>query len=190
MRRAVRRVRWTPLTMGLTYHYSLRAPAHATAAELAAFLENVEGDAKLLGFAPTIVVNGPFDTPERRDFARRIARGRTIEDARLRGVELPRETCWCHYPDTGECRLAPEYGVVLVLTDERGCESVFGFFRHPARILDRAGRVAMEVPDAGEWSSGTFIDSPDPRYRAIVRRFREAGYLASELDEFTPAEKR
>jgi hypothetical protein len=171
--------------MGLSYHYSLRASASTTAAQLAAFLETMEGDAKLLGFNPTIVVNGPFDTPDRRDFARRIARGRIIEDSNLRGeLDLPREICWSHYPESGECRLAPSYGVVLVLTDELGIESVFGFFRFPGQIRDRAGKVLADVPNASEWSSGTFINSPDPRYRAIIRRFREAGYVASERDEF------
>ena len=171
--------------MGLAYHYSLRAPASAAANELAEFLETVEGDAKLLGFDPTIVVNGPFDTPDRRDFARRVARGRIIKDSNLRGErDIPREICWSHYPESGECRLAPNYGVVLVLTDERGIESVFGFFRFPEQVRDRAGKILIDVPNANDWSSGTFIDSPDPRYRAIIRRFREAGYVASERDEF------
>jgi hypothetical protein len=176
--------------MGLSYHFSFRASADISADDLAAFLENVGGVAKFLGFDPTIVVSGPFDTPERCEFARRIARGRVIEDDRLRGVALPRESCWEHYPESGRCRLAPEYGVVLVVTDERGRESVFGFFRHPAQIRDCAGQVVMDVPNPHEWSFGDFIDSPDPRYRAIVRRFREAGYLASELDEFIPADRR
>ncbi len=176
--------------MGFSYHYSLCASASTTAATLARFLEKVEGDAKLLGFYPTIVVNGPFNTPERHNFARRVARGRIIEDSNLRGeLDLPREICWSHYPDSGECRLGPTYGVVLVLTDERGVESVFGFFRFPEQIMDRAGKILAEVPNANEWSSGTFINSPDPRYRAIIRRFREEGYVASELDDFNPTER-
>jgi hypothetical protein len=176
--------------MGLSYHYSLRASASTTAAQLATFLETVEGDAKLLGFNPTIVVNGPFDTPDRRDFARRVARGRIFEAPNLRGdQDIPKEICWSHYPDSGECRLAPSYGVVLVLTDERGVESVFGFFRFPEQIRDRAGKVLAEVPNANDWSSGTFINSPDPRFRAIIRRFREAGYVASERDEFRPEDR-
>lgn len=176
--------------MGLSYHFSFQAPAQATAADLAAFLDNVEGDAKLMGFDPTVVVNGPFDTTERREFSRRVARGLVIEDERLRGVELARDGCWSHYPDSGHCRLAPTCGVLLVVTDQRGCETVFGFYRHPETIRDRSGREIMAVPQGRNWVSGTFVDSPDPRYRAIVRRFREAGYLQSELDEFVPAEKR
>jgi hypothetical protein len=29
-----------------------------------------------------------------------------------------------------------------------------------------------------------YIDTPDPRYRAIVRDFEQAGYLSSTKDEF------
>jgi len=176
--------------MGLSYHYSFRAPATTTAGELRDFLGGVEGDARLMGFDPTIVVAGPYDTPERRGFARRIARGLVVEDPRLRDVRLPESACWCFSPESGLCRLAPEYGVLLVVTDARGCETVFGFYRFPRVITDRDGRELMPVADAGGWSSGSFVDSPDPRYRAIVRRFREAGYVASELDEFVPAERR
>jgi hypothetical protein len=52
--------------MGFSYHFSLCAPAHVTAADLATFLENVEGHAKLLGFASTIIVNGPSNLRKER----------------------------------------------------------------------------------------------------------------------------
>ena len=174
--------------MGLTYHFSFTAPASVPAEDLAAFLQDIEGDARLMGVQPTTVVNGPFDTPERREFARRVARGLTVEDDRMRGVEPLKETCW----SSGEsyCRLAPEHGVLLVVTDERGSEIVFGFFRYPRVIRDHAGREIMPVPGDGAWVSGDCVKSPDQRYRAIVRRFAAAGYLASELDEFVPASRR
>ena len=174
--------------MGLTYHFSFTAPATAPSEELESFLKTTEGDARLMGFHPTTVVNGPFDTPERRDFARRVARGFVVEDERLCGVELPKEICW-RFGD-GYCRLAPEYGVLLVVTDEKGRESVFGFFRYPRVIRDRSGHEIMPVPGDGEWMSADCMKSPDQRYRALVRRFAAAGYLASELDEFVPAEQR
>ncbi len=174
--------------MGLTYHFSLSAPASVSTEQLAAFLQDVEGDARLMGFHPTTVVNGPFDTPERRNFARRVARGLTVEDDRLRGVEMPEKACWSS--GDGYCRLAPEHGVLLVVTDERGCEVVFGFFRYPQMIRDRTGREIMPVPGEGAWTSGACVKSPDQRYRSIVRRFAAAGYLSSELDEFEPVEKR
>lgn len=171
--------------MGLTYHFSFTAAASVTAEELAAFLQDIEGDARLMGFHPTIVVNAPFDNSDRRDFSRRTARGLVVEDERLRGIVLPPETCWNHGADY--CRLAPEHGVLLVVTDREGRETVFGFFRYPRVIRDRDGREIMPVPGDGAWVSGNFVNSPDHRYRAIVRRFAEAGYLASELDEFVAA---
>ena len=173
--------------MGLTYHFSFAAPATVMAEDLAAFLEDVEGDARLMGFHPTTVVNGPFDRPERRDFARRVARGLVVENGRLRGVEFSPETCWNYDPGTGYCRLAPEHGVLLVVTDEQAHETVFGFFRYPRVVRDRAGREIMPVPGDGAWVSGNFVNSPDQRYRAVVRRFATAGYLASAIDEFVPA---
>lgn len=174
--------------MGLTYHFSFAAPASVLAEDLAAFLQDIEGDARLMGFHPTTVVNGPFDNPERRTFAKRVARGLVVEDDRLRGIELSKEDCWSC--GDGYCRLAPEHGVLLVVTDERGCEVVFGFFRYPRIIRDRAGREIMPVPGAGDWVAGDCVKSPDPRYRAIARRFADAGYLASELDEFAAASRR
>jgi len=173
--------------MGLTYHYSFIAPADMPPEALEAFLQNVEGDARLMGFHPTTVVNASFDTPERREFARRVARGLTVEDERLQGVELSKEACWSC--GDGYCRLAPEHGVLLVVTDERGCEVVFGFFRYPRMIRDRDHREIMPVPGAGDWIAGDCVKSPDPRYRAIARRFAAAGYLASELDEFAVASR-
>jgi hypothetical protein len=170
------------------HHFSFAAPAAITADDLAAFLQDVEGDARLMGLHPTTVVNGPFDNPERRTFAKRVARGLTVEDERLRGVEMSKEECWSW--GDGYCRLAPEHGVLLVVTDERGCEVVFGFFRYPRIIRDRAGRAIMSVPGAGDWIAGDCVKSPDPRYRAIARRFAAAGYLASELDEFAVASLR
>ena len=174
--------------MGLTYHYSFSAPATVTAGALEAFLQNVEGDAQLMGFRPTTVINGSFDTPERREFARRVARGLTVEDERLRGVELSESSCWSS--GAGYCRLAPNHGVLLVVTDDRGYEVVFGFFRYPRLLRDRIGREVMSVPGEGAWRFGDCVKSPDPRYRSIVRRFAAAGYLVSEIDEFQPAEKR
>jgi hypothetical protein len=173
--------------MGLTYHFSFAAPAVVTAYELAAFLQDVEGDARLMGFHPTTVVNAPFDNPERRNFARRVARGFVVEDDRLRGLEFPETTCWNFGP--GYCRLAPEHGVLLVVTDERASEMVFGFFRYPRVIIDRTGQEIMAVPGGGAWVSGDSIKSPDQRYRAIVRRFADAGYLTSEIDEFVPVSR-
>lgn len=173
--------------MGLTYHFSFTAPAAVTAEELEEFLQNVEGDAKLLGFEPTVVINGPFDTPERREFAKRTARGLVVEEDRLRGIKPAPNACWSCSETGGFWRLAPAHGVLLVVTDAARRETVFGFFRYPRKIVDRNGREIMDVPGDGAWVSGNFVNSPDHRYRALARRFAEAGYLQSELDEFVRA---
>ena len=140
--------------MGLTYHFSFGAPNAVSADELEEFLRDVEQEAIQMGFGPTTVMNGPFDTAERREFAKRVARGIPFEDERLKGVSLPSAQYWSHNPATGSCRVAPEHGVVLVLTDSHRRETVFGFFRHPAVVRDAGGRVVAD-----------------------------AGYLTSELDE-------
>jgi hypothetical protein len=170
--------------MGLSYHFSLRAPASTQAGELAAFLRDVEAAARPLGFGPTAVAEGPFDTSERREFARRVARGLTLEDPRLRGVEPADGLCWSAHPKDGLFRIAPVHGAVLVLTDERGVEATFGFFRFPTAFVDRAGREIMLLSQ--DWMSRDSLRSPDPRYRAIIARFRAAGFVESEHDEFAP----
>lgn len=170
--------------MGLSYHFSFRASPQTSGAQLMEFLRGVEAEAQQLGFAPTIVIDGPFDSQERREFARRIARPLTIEDRRLVGIETAEGLCWTAIPAAGIVRLAPTYCAVLVVTDSKGIESVFGFLQFPTVIHNRQGAEVMRVPEAGTWRFGSFIDSPDPRYRKLVARFREAGYLESELDEF------
>jgi hypothetical protein len=174
--------------MGLSYHYSFSAPASVSAERLFAFLQNVEGDARLMDFDPTTVVNAPFNDRAGREFSRRVARGLVVEDECLRGIEFSPETTWNFGGGSGYCRLAPEHGVFLVVTDSKQRESVFGFFRYPRVIRDVIGREIMPVPGDGGWISGAFVDSPDPRYRSIVRRFADGGYLASERDEFSPEE--
>lgn len=170
--------------MGLSYHYSFRAPARATPAHLKQFLEGVEGDAKLMGFDPTVVICGPFDTPERQNFSRRVARAFTVEDPRLRGVTLAPGQVWAHDSSTGLCRLAPEFGAFLVVTGTRGLESVFGFFRYPTSLRASSGAVVMKSPLGRTWHSSSCVDSPDPRLRGLVRRFSDAGYLFHAHDEY------
>lgn len=172
--------------MGLSYHFSFRAPGSTPHGALADFLHTIEGDAKLMGFSPTIVIDGPFDNAQRREFAKRVARPLTVEDCRLKGAVLPAELYWWFSSEAGVCRLAPEYGVLLVITNERREEIVFGFLRYPRSISDRNGNLIMTVEPAQDWLFGSFVDSADPRYRSVVRRFNDAGYLAREHDEFLP----
>ena len=102
--------------------------------------------AKSLGFAPTTVLNIPFDTAERREFARRVGGGFSREDDLLKDLALPREgQIRDHDPASGSCRLIPEHGVILVVTDEASCETCFGFFRFPAEIVDIHGRSLIST---------------------------------------------
>lgn len=171
--------------MGLSYHYEFAAPAHTTAAELERFLLEVEQFAQSLGFSPTQVLNAAFGTPERRAFSRRLCGSIRFQHEGLKGDLHPAEgQIRNHLPATGECALVPTHGVVLILTDERRCETCFGFFRFPCEILDDRGEVIAITGLIDSWSFRDFIDSPDMRYRQIVARFTGAGFVSRILDEF------
>lgn len=171
--------------MSLTYRYSFSAPADKSAEELEAFLKSVEADAKAMGFSPTIVLNVRFDSPEQRDFARRLSASCVVEDDRLKGsVNLRDDQVWQHHRESGTVRLIPGEGAVLVVTDERGREACFGFLRYPEEIRDTTGVKIMDTPWGRHWRFSDFIQTSDPRYRKLIGRFRIAGYLKSEEDEF------
>jgi hypothetical protein len=76
--------------------------------------------------------------------------------------------------------------VVLVVTDEQGCETMFGFFQYAESVKDVHGRTLAETGLAGRWHLSQSVDGPDPRFRAVVRLFAEAGLLEREKDEFKP----
>ena len=171
--------------MGLSYHFTLSAPASENAEDLEAFLRTTERYARSLGFGPTMVLNARFDTPARRDFARRLTKGHIVEDERLKGSVLLREQqVWDHDSADGTCRIIPDRGVVLVVTDERGCETVFGFFRYPESLEDSQCRDVMTTGLGDKWIFQDFVDSPDPRFHRLVRKFAEAGSVDTEKDEF------
>jgi hypothetical protein len=174
--------------MGLSYYYEFTAPATVTAGELEQFLKALEFKAKTLGFSPTSVLNVPFDTPERRALARRLGGGYYVEDERLRGdVRLREGQVDHHNAQAGAVRLVPVRAVVLAVTDAAGCESCFGFMQFPDRLVDESEAEIMPLPVGDQWMFKDFIDTPDPRYRAIVREFEQACYLASSRDEFARA---
>lgn len=175
--------------MGLTYHYSFAAPKSATIRQLADFLRRVEKDAQALGYGPTVVMSAAFDSPERLEFARRITTGKPFEASFLEGrSHKDIEGVW-HTDPCGSCRVAPEHGVFLVVTDKRGTEIVLGFFRYPQHIRDVAGQKIGPTNLTADWVFTDHVKSADPRLRKLVARFRDAGYLASELDEFESAKK-
>jgi hypothetical protein len=171
--------------MGLSYYFTFTAPAETTAEELMAFLKRVEKDAQGMGFRPTLVLDAAFDTPERRSFARRLTTGLPLQDERLKGVALPSDAAvWEHDPRDGSCHLLPSRGVVLVVTDEAGCETIFGFFRYPQSVKDIHGKILAETGLGGRWYFRDFVDSPNPRFRRIVEKFREAGFLENAVDDY------
>ena len=171
--------------MGLTYHFSFKAPKSKRAEDLVAFLRSVEQEAKKMGFEPTMVLNAVFDTTERQQFSRRLTRGLAVEDARLKGADLPDDSRVWHLDAAGgRCRVPPSAGVVLVVTDERGCEAIFGFMKFPEKVKDTRGGVVVETGLKGDWWFRDHVKSPDPRYREIVHRFRDAGFVEEEVDEF------
>jgi hypothetical protein len=173
--------------MGLTYHFSFAAPARTKPGDLEAFLKSIEPEAKEMGFNPTLVLNARFDTPERREFARRLVTGFPVEDERLKGVVLPApDMVWNHDQNSGSARAIPVKAVILVLTDEQQCETIFGFFKYPEEITDIHGKPIAKTGLRNRWISREFVKSPDPRFRKIVRRFADAGFLESEKDEFSP----
>jgi hypothetical protein len=173
--------------MGLDYTFTLAATAKTSATVLQDFLKLVEVDAQGMGFQPTFVFSATFATQEQRDFARRIGILVPITDEKLRGVVLPSKDQVLNFdPIEGRCRVLPKSAVVLVITDERQNESVFAFVRYPETIDDVNGKPLVKMPYGKRWHFLGMIQSPDPRYRKIVKRFAEAGYVQGERDEFYP----
>jgi hypothetical protein len=171
--------------MGLNYHFKFIAPRSTTAAELMAFLKGVEKDAQKMGFKPTMVLDAPFETAEQKQFARRLMTGMPVEDARLKGADLPDDSrVWHHDSTSGSCRVPPSRGVVLVVTDEQGHETIFGFFQFPETVLDTKRKVVAETGLKGRWSFRDFVKSPDKRFRQIVGHFRAAGFVEEEIDDY------
>jgi len=171
--------------MGVSFFYEFTAPAATPASELETFLRDVEREAKALGFEPTTVLNVPFNTPSRREFANRLGGNFTLQDERLKGVAIPAPGQLCkHDPESGESRLFPQHGVVLIVTDERGCETCFGFFKIPEHILDIHGASLADTGLEGRWWFRDFVSSPDRRYRTIVAKFQDRGFLRSVNDDY------
>jgi hypothetical protein len=173
--------------MSLNYYYEFGAPASATAQELEEFLHGVQKSAASLGFDPTVVLNVPFDSQERREFARRLGGMFTFADERLKGAVLDDPAVACRFDAVfGDCRIFPERGVVLVVTNERGEENCFGFFVFPESVATSRGAIPT---GATEWRFNDYVQSPDSRYRQIVQAFSNAGYLRSARDEFAPMQR-
>src|SRR5207302_1881781 len=114
---------------------------------------SVELEAKRLGFAPTMVVNAKFDNRERQEFARRLTTGLELEDEKLKGVvALAGGQVWNHDPASGFCRVIPNQGVLLIVTNEQGQESGFGFFQHAETLKDLNGRNVVKTGAGKRWT--------------------------------------
>jgi hypothetical protein len=72
----------------------------------------------------------------------------------------------------------------LAVTDAAGGETCFGFMQFHSSLVDESGITITPLPTSDRWTFKDFIDTPDPRYRAIIREFEQAGYLVSDKDEF------
>jgi hypothetical protein len=171
--------------MSLSYYYTFSAAKTVDASALEKFIKTVEQKAKSLGFQPTFVLNGPFRTEQQKQFVRRITSGLLVNDARLKGVTLlDTSKVWNYNRELGECRVIPEYGVLLVVTDEQGCETTFGFLSYPDALNDLNQKELAVMPHKGRWFFHDFVDTPDIRYRSIVKMFADAGFVEQERDEF------
>jgi len=176
--------------MSLSYYFTFSAPAAVAAVDLLQFLKSVEVEAHQMGFQPTTVLDAVFDSPERQEFARRLTTGHRLESDKLKGVVILRENqIWSHDPVHGSCRVIPERGVLLVITDKHKIETLFGFFLYPAALIDLNGREIVSTGITNRWVFRNFVDSPDERFRKIVKRFADAGYVESEKDEFATTRK-
>jgi hypothetical protein len=181
--RSERGSRYLIINVGLDYKFRLTAPAGETSSALEHFLRNIEFNVRKLGFDTTIL-NVPFDNPERREFARRLARRFWIEDPRLKSGIPCEEDSDRQDADAGGCSVIPTHGVVLVAVDDSGRETCFGFMRYPETVRADDGVVLGETKLDGRWHFENAVQSPDPRYRQIVDLFLENGYVAEVSDEY------
>src|ERR1017187_785230 len=171
--------------MGLSYYYSFSAPTDKKAAELESFLRGVETEAQKMGFGPTTLVNAKFDNRERQEFVCRLTTGLKLEHEELKGfVQLADGQVWNHDLGNGICCVIPKEGVLLIVTDKKGQQSVFGFFRYPETLKDLNGRDVIRTGAGKRWTSQDSVNTPDQRYRAIVKLFVDAGYSDGERDEW------
>lgn len=171
---------------GMRYHFSFSAPASVTSEELEHFLKSVEQEARQMGFFPTLVLNARFDDHHRIKFVTRITKGLILQNDMLIGASRPNSYQICDYdPVLGQCRVLPEEGVLLIVTDEAGRETPFGFFRYPRVVVDVMGHELMDTGTNGKWIFEGFVDAADDRGRKIARKFAEAGFMMAERDGFS-----
>jgi hypothetical protein len=178
------------IIMSLDYHYEFRAPALMPVETIRTFLSKVGSHALAMGFIDAVFVDCAFQSDEQRHFARRICDLPWVRDERLQSADFSSDPAVRRLDSgAGECGVFPVSGVILVVVNETGLETTLGFLRFPQSLTGTAGdgeRVSIQDPVGTDWQFRHRVQSPDPRYRALVRDFAEAGFLVMEKDEFRP----
>jgi hypothetical protein len=174
--------------MSLNFYYEFRATATTPVEELKSFLSEVGAHALDLGFVNAVTVNCVFRSVDQLDFARRVCLLPWITDERIKSADFSSDPAVFRQDrGAGECSVYPTSGVILVVVNEAGHEATFGFLKFPpsiAGVAEDGSRVLIENPVGSDWKFHQRVQSPDPRYRALVRDFADAGFLASEEDDY------
>jgi hypothetical protein len=83
----------------------------------------------------------------------------------------------------------PERAVFLFVRAGEEEAVGFGFVQLPAVLVDLNGKEVLKTLFGDRWVLESSVNSPDERYRKIVRRFADAGYLDLEKDEFAESKR-
>ena len=176
--------------MSLNLYYEFRAPATTPVEDLKSFLSEVGAHALDLGFVNAVTVNCVFRSVDQLDFARRVCLLPWITDERIKSADFSSDPAVSRQDrEAGECSVYPTSGVILVVVNEAGHEATFGFLKFPQTITGIAedgSRGLIEPSGYSDWHFQQRVQSPDPRYRTLVRDFADAGFLVSEEDEYRP----
>ena len=176
--------------MSLDYYYEFKAAPSKPIEELKSFLTEVGREALELGFATAVTVNSVFRSVDQLEFARRVCLLPTLTDARLKTADFSADpSVYRQDSEEGECGIFPVDGILLVVVNQAGLETTFGFLRFPKLIIgvdDHGTEIRIEYPVGPEWQFQQWVHSPDPRYRKLVSLFAAGGYLAVERDDYRP----
>jgi len=176
--------------MSLDYYYEFKAAPSNPIEDLRNFLTQVGEEALQLGFATAVTVNSVFRSVDQLQFARRICLLPVLTDARLKTADFSADPAVDRQDrKEGECGIFPVDGILLVVVNQTGLETTFGFLRFPKLIVgmdDNGTEVRMEYPVGSDWQFRQWVQSPDPRYRKLVSLFAAGGYLADERDDYRP----
>jgi hypothetical protein len=60
----------------------------------------------------------------------------------------------------------------------------FWFLSYPDELTDLNQIELAVVPHSGRWFFHNYVNTPDSRYRQIVKMFADAGFVKQEKDEY------